>query len=209
MIDGLFNEWKWKQYDVYGNLLGLLAAHPVTPLVSMHHLDVVEPIFPNLTRLEALQKLTIPMKLDSAGLMQQSICYDKARSWTISVSWGFVVQIFRGVFSAREMEMPSRTFLNWYRRADYTAYAFNTRPVSRNPCQKPFVFYFSNAHSNSTMQPHIVTEYQRHRVPHPECRWRMPDPSTIDLIRVYKKPDPHLWDRVCTIYYVLFWLKCT
>ncbi|KAI9075162.1 hypothetical protein K1719_042893 [Acacia pycnantha] len=114
----LTKEVGFHQYDVYGNLFGLLAAHPVTPFVSLHHLDVVEPIFPNVTRLEALKRLTIPMKLDSAGLMQQSICYDKARSWTISVSWGFAVQIFRGVFSPREMEMPSRTFLNWWKMVD-------------------------------------------------------------------------------------------
>ncbi|QHO41965.1 hypothetical protein HN51_007768 [Arachis hypogaea] len=190
----LTKEIGFHQYDVYGNLFGLLAAHPVTPLVSLHHLDVVEPIFPNATRVEALKRLTIPMKLDSAALIQQSICYDKNSRWTVSVSWGFAVQIFRGMFSAREMEMPSRTFLNWYRRADYTAYAFNTRPVSRNPCQKPFVFYFSKATFNSTQQL-TLTRYERHRVPHPECRWRMPDPSAIDNVIVYKKPDPHLWDR--------------
>ncbi|CAL0312631.1 unnamed protein product [Lupinus luteus] len=190
----LTKEIGFHQYDVYGNLFGLLAAHPVTPLVSLHHLDVVEPIFPDMTRIEALQKLTIPMKLDSAGLMQQSICYDKSKSWTISVSWGFAVQIFRGVFSPREMEMPSRTFLNWYKRADYTAYAFNTRPVSRNPCQKPFVFYFTKAKFNSTVQD-IVSEYDRHRVPHPVCRWRMEDPSSFDKVVVNKKPDHHLWDR--------------
>ncbi|KAG2375648.1 uncharacterized protein HKW66_Vig0161980 [Vigna angularis] len=192
----LTKELGFHQYDVYGNLLGLLAAHPVTPLVSLHHLDVVEPIFPNVTRIEALQRLTIPMKLDSASLVQQSICYDKKRKWTISVSWGFAVQIFRGIFTQREMEMPSRTFLNWYRRADYTAYAFNTRPVSRNPCQKPFVFYFSKAKLNSTLK-HTVTEYERHLVPHPECHWQMPDPSHLQKLEVHKKPDPHLWDRVC------------
>ncbi|KAK7369716.1 hypothetical protein VNO80_11759 [Phaseolus coccineus] len=190
----LTKEIGFHQYDVYGNLFGLLASHPVTPLVSLHHLDVVEPIFPNVTQVEALQRLTIPMKLDSAGLMQQSICYDKSKSWTVSVSWGFAVQIFRGVFSPREMEMPSRTFLNWYRRADYTAYAFNTRPVSRNPCQKPFVFYFSYAKYNSTMQQ-IVSEYERHRVPHPECRWKMANPAALDKVEVYKKPDPYLWNR--------------
>ena len=54
------------QYDVYGNLFGLLAAHPVAPLVTMHHLDVVEPIFPNATRVQALQRLLVPVKLDSA-----------------------------------------------------------------------------------------------------------------------------------------------
>ncbi|GFZ06705.1 fringe-like protein [Actinidia rufa] len=158
------------QYDVYGNLFGLLAAHPV----------------------EALQRLKIPMKLDSAGLIQQSICYDSAKKWTVSVSWGFAVQVFRSILSPREIEMPSRTFLNWYRRADYTAYAFNTRPVSRNPCQKPFVFYLSKARLDSSTNQ-TVSEYSRHRVTHPPCRWKMPDPADLDRVEVYKKPDPHLW----------------
>ncbi|KAK9277463.1 hypothetical protein L1049_007007 [Liquidambar formosana] len=92
----LTKELGFHQYDVYGNLFGLLAAHPVTPLVSLHHLDVVEPIFPNVTRVEALQRLTIPMKLDSAALMQQSICYDTEKSWTVSVSWGFAGSDFSG-----------------------------------------------------------------------------------------------------------------
>ncbi|XP_068635027.1 uncharacterized protein [Aristolochia californica] len=190
----LTKEIGFHQYDVYGNLFGLLAAHPVTPLVSLHHLDVVEPIFPNLSRVEALRRLFVPVSLDSAGIMQQSICYDKAKRWTISVSWGFAVQILRGILSPREMEMPSRTFLNWYRRADYTAYAFNTRPVARNPCQKPFVFYLSSARfSPNTTQ--TVTEYSRHQVQHPHCRWKMQHPSEIDRIIVYKKRDPSLWER--------------
>ncbi|PSS04197.1 Glycoprotein-N-acetylgalactosamine 3-beta-galactosyltransferase [Actinidia chinensis var. chinensis] len=188
----LTKELGFHQYDVYGNLFGLLAAHPVTPLVSMHHLDVVEPIFPNVTQVEALQRLKIPMKLDSAGLIQQSICYDSAKKWTVSVSWGFAVQVFRSILSPREIEMPSRTFLNWYRRADYTAYAFNTRPVSRNPCQKPFVFYLSKARLDSSTNQ-TVSEYSRHRVTHPTCRWKMPDPADLDRVEVYKKPDPHLW----------------
>ncbi|XP_017236885.1 uncharacterized protein LOC108210125 [Daucus carota subsp. sativus] len=190
----LTKETGFHQYDVYGNLFGLLAAHPVTPLVSLHHLDVVEPIFPNVTRVEALKRLTIPMKLDSAGLIQQSICYEKKKTWTISVSWGFAIQILRGVLSPREIEMPSRTFLNWYRRADYTAYAFNTRPVARNPCQRPFVFYLSRARFDSITNQ-TVTVYDRHRVPHPACKWNLTSPAEIDRIVVYKKPDPHLWDR--------------
>ncbi|MBA0852069.1 hypothetical protein Goshw_000830 [Gossypium schwendimanii] len=182
------------QYDVYGNLFGLLAAHPVTPLVSLHHLDVVEPIFPNVSRVQALQRLMLPTNLDSAGIMQQSICYDKTKSWTISVSWGFAVQVFRGIFSPREIEMPSRTFLNWYKRADYTAYAFNTRPVSRNPCQKPFVFYMSSVRMDSELNK-TVSEYERHHVPHPLCRWKMANPDELETVIVHKKPDPHLWDR--------------
>ncbi|CAL5433148.1 unnamed protein product [Camellia sinensis] len=103
------------QYDLYGNLFGLLAAHPVTPFVSLHHLDVVEPIFPNVTQVETLEHLKIPMKLDSAGLIQQSICYDRVKKWIVSESWGFAVQVFQGVLCPREMEMPSRMFLNCLR----------------------------------------------------------------------------------------------
>ncbi|GAB4834446.1 hypothetical protein Ancab_032702 [Ancistrocladus abbreviatus] len=190
----LTKELGFHQYDVYGNLFGLLAAHPVTPFVTLHHLDVVEPIFPNVSRIEALQRLAIPMRIDSAGLMQQSICYDRTRKWTVSVSWGFAVQIIRGVLSPREMEMPTRTFLNWYKRADYTAYAFNTRPVARNPCQKPFVFYMSSVRLYSQMN-RTVSQYERHRVPHPLCTWTVSDPSAIQTIVVNKAPDPNLWDR--------------
>ncbi|KAF8413215.1 hypothetical protein HHK36_001191 [Tetracentron sinense] len=190
----LTKEVGFHQLDVYGSLFGLLAAHPVTPLVSMHHLDVVEPIFPNVNRVEALRRLTVPMKLDSAGLMQQSICYDKENSWTVSVSWGYAVQIIRGILSAREMELPSRTFLNWYKNADYTAFAFNTRPVSLNQCQNPFVYYLSNAIYNSRTNQ-TASEYVRHRVAQPECTWKMADPSDIDRVEVYKRPDIHLWDK--------------
>lgn len=190
-----YNFYFFLQYDVYGNLFGLLAAHPVTPFVSMHHLDVVEPIFPNMTRVRAIKKLTIPMKLDSAGLLQQSICYDKHKSWTISVSWGYAVQVFRGSFSPREMEMPSRTFYNWHKKADYTAYAFNTRPVSRNPCQKPFVFHMSNVKFDLQLNT-TVSVYTRHHVPHPACKWDMANPEEINTIVIYKRPDPHLWNRV-------------
>ncbi|KAJ4885309.1 hypothetical protein Rs2_35402 [Raphanus sativus] len=190
----LTKELGFHQYDVYGNLFGLLAAHPVAPFVTLHHLDVVEPIFPNMTRVDALKRLQGPAMLDSAGLMQQSICYDKRRKWTVSVSWGYAVQIFRGVFSAREMEMPSRTFLNWYRRADYTAYAFNTRPVSRHPCQKPFVFYMTTTGVHPITNI-TVSRYESYPVAHPECRWKMADPGDLRMVTVYKKPDPHLWDR--------------
>lgn len=187
----LTRERGFHQFDVYGKLFGLLAAHPVTPLVSLHHLDLVEPIFPSMNRVDALKLLKIPMKLDPYGLMQQSICYDKNRTWTVSVSWGYAVQIFRGIFSPREIEMPARTFLNWYRNADYMAYAFNTRPMSRNVCQRPFIYHMTNSTYNGN---EIAGEYVRTQT-NPDCRWKMPDPAKIQRVKVYKKPDPQLWDR--------------
>ncbi|XP_022970389.1 uncharacterized protein LOC111469390 [Cucurbita maxima] len=190
----LTREPGFHQYDVYGDLLGLLGAHPVTPLLSLHHLDVVEPIFPRMTRVKALQRLFQAARLDPSSIMQQSICYDKKRYWSISVSWGYVVQILRGVLSPRELEMPTRTFLNWYRRADYTAYAFNTRPVTKHPCQKPFVFYMGNTRYDRGKKK-TISMYFREKSRHPYCRWKMSSPDKIESIIVLKKIDPHRWQR--------------
>jgi hypothetical protein len=115
----------------------------------------------------------------------------------VSVAWGFAVLVSRGVTSPREMEMPARTFLNWYRRADYTAYAFNTRPLARTPCHKPAVYYLSpDARGGET----TVTRYERWRPANetrPPCRWNITDPDAhLDRIVVLKKPDPGIWDRV-------------
>lgn len=186
------------QYDVYGNLLGLLGAHPVTPLVSLHHLDVVEPIFPRMTQVKALRHLTQSIQLDSASIMQQSICYDKNRYWSISISWGYAVQILRGVISPRELEMPTRTFLNWYRKADYTAYAFNTRPVTKHPCQKPFIYYMSTSRYDRSRKQ-IIGIYYRDKSRPPYCRWKMESPEIIDSIVVLKRPDPLRWQKVLVI----------
>nr|DAD26007.1 TPA_asm: hypothetical protein HUJ06_027475 [Nelumbo nucifera] len=190
----LTREAGFHQYDVYGNLLGLLGAHPVSPLVSLHHLDVVDPIFPGMCREKALQHLFQSIKYDSASIMQQSICYDKKRYWSITVSWGFVVQILRGTISPRELEMPSRTFLNWYKRADYTAYAFNTRPVTKHPCQKPFVFYMSSVRYDRAKKQTVST-YSRCRERQPYCRWKMASPAAIESIVVFKRPDNLRWRK--------------
>ncbi|XP_040377618.1 uncharacterized protein LOC102718635 [Oryza brachyantha] len=186
------------QCDLWGDVLGLLAAHPVAPLVTLHHLDFLQRVFPTTrSRTAALRRLFEgPARLDPAGVAQQSVCYDGDKQWTVSVSWGFAVVVTRGVLSPREMEMPMRTFLNWHRRADYTAYAFNTRPVARQPCQTPQVYYMRRSRLDRRRRNTTVTEYDRRRAAPAKCGWRIPDPAALlDRVVVLKKPDPDLWKR--------------
>ncbi|XP_024965294.1 uncharacterized protein LOC112505641 [Cynara cardunculus var. scolymus] len=190
----LTREPGFHQFDVHGNLLGLLAAHPVTPFVSLHHLDVVDPIFPGMTRAQGIKHLLQSTKYDSASIIQQSIGYDKKRQWSILVSWGFAIQIIRGILSPRELEIPTRTFLNWHKRLDYTAYAFNTRPVTRNPCQKPFVYYMSSTRYDKS-KGKIIGIYTLHKERYPHCKWKMESPETIDTIVVLKKEDNLRWTK--------------
>ncbi|KFK42541.1 hypothetical protein AALP_AA1G007900 [Arabis alpina] len=191
----LTREVGFHQFDLFGEVLGLLSAHPLAPIVSVHHLDIVDPVFPNMGRVNALKRLMASSKLDSASLTQQSICYDTANKWTVSVSWGYTVQIIRGVLSPRVMEVPMRTFIDWYKRADDKSLAFNTRLISKNACQRPRVYYLSNALPDSALQ-RTASQYVRwYDMWDPECDWNMRDPSEIEEVIVYKIPDPDRWNK--------------
>ncbi|CAA0154335.1 unnamed protein product [Arabidopsis thaliana] len=191
----LTKELGFHQIDLYGKLLGLLSAHPLAPLVSIHHLDLVDPVFPNMGRVNAMRRFMVPAKLDSPSLAQQSICYDADHRWTVSVSWGYTVQIIRGVLSAREMVIPTRTFIDWYKQADERSYAFNTRPIAKSACQRPRVYYLSNALPDLALR-RTASEYVRwYDMWEPECDWDMSDPSEIERVIVYKKPDPDRWNK--------------
>ncbi|MFS7964871.1 hypothetical protein Hanom_Chr08g00755481 [Helianthus anomalus] len=191
----LTKEPGFHQNDVYGNLLGLLSGHQVTPLVSLHHFDVIDPIFPGMERVESLKHLLESTKYDSASLIQQSICYDTKREWSVLVSWGFAIQITRGILSPRELETPSRTFVNWYKVLDFTAYAFNTRPVTHHPCQAPFVFYINSTRYDESRRQ-IIGIYSVHRQRQPKCRWKMASPEKIHTVVVLKHEDPDRWLRL-------------
>lgn len=167
----------------------------MTPLVSLHHFDVVDPIFPGMERVESIKHLLESAKHDSASLIQQSICYDKKREWSILVSWGFTIQIMRGILSPRELETPSRTFINWYKVLDVTAYAFNTRAVMGHRCQKPFVYYIKSTRYDKARKQ-IIGIYTYHRERHPRCPWKTESPEKIHTIVVLKQEDPNRWQRV-------------
>ncbi|KAM3378631.1 putative protein isoform X2 [Capsicum galapagoense] len=189
----LTKEVGFHQFDLQGSAMGLLSAHPVAPLISLHHLDKIQPIFPNVSRVKALRRLNKPIELDSAGLMQQSICYDRPKGWTISVSWGYSVQINRGILAARDIEKPIKTFNDWYGTGDENSYTFNTRPYRKNACQRPFFYLLSNVHVTTN---HTTTSvYVYDGAPGRKCKWHMADPSGVRRVEVYKKPDPNLWDK--------------
>ncbi|XP_076892325.1 uncharacterized protein LOC143544032 [Bidens hawaiensis] len=60
------------QIDLHGDISGLLSAHPQAPLVSLHHLDMVEPLFPGMDRIRSLNHLMKPAEVDQSRLLQQS-----------------------------------------------------------------------------------------------------------------------------------------
>lgn len=145
------------QVDLRGDAYGFLAAHPVAPLVSLHHLDYLQPIFPGLTRVGSVKKLVQAYNVDPGRTLQHSFCYDLQRNWSVSVSWGYTVQLYPKLITSKTLETAFRTFVSW-RSWSHEPFTFNTRIMSSDPCEVPVIYFMDRVQViNETGQ--IVTGY--------------------------------------------------
>nr|VDD39666.1 unnamed protein product [Brassica oleracea] len=116
------------EIDIRGNLFGLLCAHPLAPLVSLHHLDAVDPFFPKTNRTESVARLIGAASLDSARILQQSVCYDPSNTVTVSVVWGYAIQVYEGNKLLPDLLTLQKTFSTWRRGSGVRSnYMFSTR----------------------------------------------------------------------------------
>lgn len=155
----LSKEEGFHQFDVRGDAQGLLSAHPVAPIISLHHLEAIYPLFPTNTRPEALARLMEAVNVSPYDVFQQSICYDAGRNWSFSVSWGYVIHVYKGFIAPNVLEVPTITFLSWHRRREPYAFPFSTQPRAREICEEPSSFYFDKA--NSTAGGSVQTSYTK------------------------------------------------
>ncbi|CAN6890400.1 unnamed protein product [Brassica oleracea] len=146
---GLSHESGFHQFDVRGNALGILTSHSTRPLVSLHHMAHIDPIFPNSTTFSAVGHLFSAVELDPLRIFQVSVCYDRWHSWTISVSWGYAVQIESRHLFLRDVLRTQKTFRTWINYGGLArVYTFNTRDVHPDPCQRPVTFFMEHVSSS-------------------------------------------------------------
>ncbi|KAF3336247.1 Beta-1,3-glucosyltransferase [Carex littledalei] len=209
----LTREPGFHQVDVRGDIYGMLAAHPIAPLVSLHHLDYVKPIIPNRTsQLESLQSLFSAYRVDPARILQQAFCYDAGAGadaglvLSVSVSWGYTVQVYPSVRPPRELETPLQTFKTWRSSSD-GPFIFNTRPLShpnQDPCARPFIYFFDRVLHDQTdasltqyTSDNTSTDHAQGETKAILCNNKgFSAASRIDRVRVLApKMDPFLWKQ--------------
>ncbi|XP_057527887.1 uncharacterized protein LOC130806714 [Amaranthus tricolor] len=157
----LTREPGFHQVDVRGDLFGLLSAHPLSPLISLHHLELVDPIFPKKNRTKAVQHLFKAARVDSGRVLQQTVCYDHSSNLTVSVAWGYAIQVFEGNILLPDILASQRTFTPWRRRGINIAsqYVFDTREYPQHPCKRPVVFFLEDVASGTG---NVWSKYRRH-----------------------------------------------
>ncbi|XP_047154944.1 uncharacterized protein LOC124826215 [Vigna umbellata] len=190
----LTREGGFHQLDIRGDPYGLLAAHPLVPLVSLHHLDQLNSLFPNQTQFHSMEKLISAYHVDPARTVQQSFCYDHKHRWSISISWGYTIQIYPFLLMASDLQMPLQTFRTWRSWKD-GPFTFNTRPMSSDPCQKPAVFFLDEV--TEVGKSGSVTIYKRHEGSEGNCTREGISNVELESITVSAlKLDPEYWKSV-------------
>ena len=162
-----------------GDIFGLLAAHPLTPLVSLHHPDHTDPIFPNMTTTKSLQHLFEAVNVDSERILQQTVCYERRFSWTISVSWGYGVQVFQNNMLLPDVLRVEKTFKQW-KEGNVLAgiYTFNTRELHPDQCKRPTIFYLDKVSSG---KDGIISSYRKYSQ---NCSYKEPM-KKLEVIKVF------------------------
>ncbi|KAK4348456.1 hypothetical protein RND71_031211 [Anisodus tanguticus] len=135
----LTHELGFHQMDIKGSPRGILAAHPVAPLVSLHHLGKLHPLFPSMNHRDSVKKLIEAYEKDPSRIVQQTLCYDLKRNWSLSVSWGYSVQLYPWLMNARELGFPVQTFNTWLDSKE--PFTFDTRPNYVEPCKRPIEYF--------------------------------------------------------------------
>ncbi|XP_043700833.1 uncharacterized protein LOC122651493 [Telopea speciosissima] len=186
-------ELGFHQVDIRGDPYGLLAAHPVAPLVSLHHLDYVKPLFPaekpteavkGRSQVESMRKLRDAYEMDPGRTLQQSICYDLERNWSLSIGWGYTAQLYPSLLTAKELQTTLQTFQTW-RSWSNEPFTFNTRRLSSDPCDRPIFYFFDQVQVEVEVEVEYVgrtlTTYKRF-VPEPnkDCD----NPQYVPLLAV-------------------------
>ncbi|PKI33102.1 hypothetical protein CRG98_046506 [Punica granatum] len=146
--------------DLRGNIAGLLSSHPQSPFLSLHHINIVDPIFPSMNRSESISHLMKSARVDQSRLAQQTICYQREMNWSVSVSWGYSAHIYESILPRYILRKPIETFSPWKEKAKWPMFMFNTRPGnSTNPCEVPHWFFFESIERQN--EDDIVTTYSR------------------------------------------------
>ncbi|CAN6568841.1 unnamed protein product [Malus baccata var. baccata] len=182
------------QFDIRGDPYGVLAAHPLAPLVSLHHLDSMKPMFPDQTHLDSLKSLLRAYRVDPGRILQQSFCYDHRRKWSMSISWGYTIQLYPSLIGAMDLQMPLQTFKTW-RSWSNGPFTFNTRPVSSDPCRQPIIYFLEQV---AVGKSGIVTIYKRFVANEGnQCKQKeYAHAMAVQRIEVSsEKMDPHYWTK--------------
>ncbi|TVU43426.1 hypothetical protein EJB05_09899 [Eragrostis curvula] len=133
-----------------------------------------------MDRTRAMQHFYRAANADPARILQQTVCYDRSRSLTVSVAWGYSVQVFKGNVLLPDLLAVQKTFVPWKRGRNVTdVYMFDTKHYPRDECKRAALFFLKNISSRDGK-----TETTYNRQPSRKCSPDLIPMKNIHVIKV-------------------------
>ncbi|KAI0493674.1 hypothetical protein KFK09_023795 [Dendrobium nobile] len=194
----LSREYGFHQWDIRGNAHGILASHPVTPFISIHHVEAVDPLYPGLGHLESLKLFTKASRVNPRSFLQRAICYDREKRITFAVSLGYVVQVFPNIVLPRELERSELTYTAWNRAGHRFEFDFDTKDPYRSVCKKSIQFFLKNVFEDGSVSVSTYTRSNQGNDLKSKvfCFPHSPPLPHVDEIRILGNPLSDNWHLV-------------
>ncbi|XP_019155401.1 PREDICTED: uncharacterized protein LOC109152267 [Ipomoea nil] len=149
------------QIDMHGDISGFLSYHPNAPLISLHHFDMVNPIFPSMNRAESARHFMAAANSDQPRMLQQLLCFHRPRNWSFSVAWGYSANIYEKIMPRSYLQNPIETFQTWGPSPRPPNWIFDVRKrTTTDPCLVPHAFFLESV-EEVTARDEIVATYRR------------------------------------------------
>ncbi|VFR02931.1 unnamed protein product [Cuscuta campestris] len=155
------------QIDMRGDISGFLSHHPNTPLISLHHFDYVNPIFPSMDRAQSVGHLMNAANLDQTRILQQIICFHRQSNWSFSISWGYSANIYEKIMPRSYLQNPIQSFKPWLKSPGPPHWIFDVRRLraaaASDPCLVPHAFFLESTEKVAVTHAHyeILGTYRR------------------------------------------------
>uniref|UniRef100_A0A8I7B3S2 Uncharacterized protein n=1 Tax=Hordeum vulgare subsp. vulgare TaxID=112509 RepID=A0A8I7B3S2_HORVV len=181
-----------------------MAAHPIAPFISIHHVEFVDPIYPGLNSLESLELFTKAMKTEPMSFLQRSVCYDKKQKLTLAISLDYVVQVYPSVLLRPELERSERTYIAFKRMSQRTEFDFDTKEIQKSMCKKSVLFFLKDVWKDGNItRGSYIRSSERDDLKRKVFCFRSPSLSDIDKIQVSASPLSKRWHlaprRLCSV----------
>jgi hypothetical protein len=90
-----------------------------------------------------------PNTVQIRRLSGKTVCYDRFRSLTVLIAWGYSVQVFKGNVLLPDLLAVQKTFVPWKRGRNVTdVYMFDTKHYPRDECKSATLFFLKSVSSS-------------------------------------------------------------
>jgi hypothetical protein len=142
-----------------GDISGLLSAHPRAPLVTLHHLAQLNPVFPDVSLDDGLLRLLAASRLLGSSFLQQTVSVNRVNRWTFSISEGYCIKWFtkaKFVPWAKSVEITFGRFLHKEHNGP-TDWSFDSR--RRLPdCHNYDVFFWAGLAADGLRNKYVRSD---------------------------------------------------